>query len=108
MARSLIVAKGVVDGVDTIQSYGTIQDLKLVVYGTACSVLVGILVWISKEIWEAWKKKNDKSSDKLDLLVTAVNRIELKMQSMEDAIVPHHKIIEIVRDEIEYINRSLP
>ena len=106
MPAPIIMTRGIVNGVEQIDSYGTIQDLKLVVYGTASTVLFSVLVWIAKEYWESRKKKEDKSSEKLDLLVSTITRIETRMEHIEKTMVPHKEIIEIVRDQLEFIERA--
>lgn len=105
MARPLLINKGIVKGVETIESYGDLKHLEVVVYGTATVVLIGVLTYIIKEIWEAWKKKGDKTEDKLDYLVEAVHRMEEQISDMKTDIVPKHEVVNMIRDEIEYSHR---
>lgn len=102
----LLVSKGIVNGAERIDSYGTIQQLQVVVYGTALTLLSALLIWIVKEVWEARKKKDDKSGDKLDFLINALTRVESRIEHIEKTVVPHEKVIKIIRDEFDFLDRS--
>jgi len=106
MGNPIIMNRGIVNGVEKIETLQSIQDLKIVVYGTALTVLVGVLVFIIKEIWEAWKKKGDRTEEKLDFLVTAIHRLEVKFDNIEKDIVPHQEVLRIAREEVEHYHKT--
>lgn len=68
-------------------------------------VIVWVLWSIGKEVYSFFKKKNDSSEEKIDLLIQAVNKLEKSNELILKTMVTRDEAMEIARDEVTHANR---
>lgn len=56
------------------------EDQNLVMF---LGYALGFIIWIIRTVYEVWIKKQDKTSEKLDILLNKIIHIESKIDSVE-------------------------
>jgi hypothetical protein len=74
--------------------------------------LVAAVLWLLKTGWDMWQKKNDRSAEQLEIITSAVTRLEERFKHFElridhlDKNQPSaNEIHDLVRKEIEWFER---
>lgn len=82
-----------------------VLELKLLFY-------VGLAGVLGKIVYDWWTKKDDKTSEQLEMLVKAHHTDQVRLENMEsileklsDEMIKRHELTDIVRSEIEWVNR---
>lgn len=70
------------------------------------SIILLVLIWIAKELWDSQKKDNYRKSDLLQQNTLALVELRVEVKALKEMITPLVNKIEIIEEDLHDAKRS--